>query len=83
MRVLAVILSRLESLYDDVLRENFVSIIERWQHFSRLFGKEITIEQAGSTLRGVAKSISSDGGLIVQTNNHEVKVLAGDVSVLS
>jgi BirA family biotin operon repressor/biotin-[acetyl-CoA-carboxylase] ligase len=79
--VLAAILQQMESMYPLITSGRSSDIINQWQEHTTMFGNEVTINQDGRLLRGTALRLAEDGGLIIATQNGEVKVLAGDVSL--
>ncbi len=81
--VLACVLGKLEELYRNIQEGRLRLIIDLWQQHSTLLGKKITVDQQGNLLRGTAKAIDDDGGLILAVNGGERKVHAGDVTIVS
>ena len=81
-KVLSTILEKLEAWYEILQKGNVQDIVAEWQTHSTMLGKEITIEQQGRTFRGIAKSLDTDGGLILMRDNIEEKLFAGDVTIL-
>jgi len=81
--ILAAVLDRMEYNYTSIKTGNSTGIIEGWKKYSTMFGKEITINQDKHPVRGIAKRLDDDGGLILLTNKGEEKFLAGDVALCS
>lgn len=75
------VLERLECYYENIQTGELKNIMERWKENSTMFEKEVIVNQNGNMLTGTAVRLADDGGLIINTNNGEVKVLAGDVSI--
>jgi BirA family transcriptional regulator, biotin operon repressor / biotin---[acetyl-CoA-carboxylase] ligase len=80
--LLARILERLETLYDAIQHSQPELIIQQWKNYCTMFGKMIKIDQSGNILEGIAAGIADDGGLLVDTNKKQIKILAGDVSII-
>ncbi len=80
--VLAKVLEKLEHLYAFIQTHHLEDILQRWQSHSIMLGKEVTISQQGQLVKGIAKAIDTDGGLIISVNGTEKKVAAGDVTIL-
>jgi len=83
LTVLAETLKRLEENYTFIQTGAFSTIIDNWKRYSALLGASITVDQSGTYLSGIASRLADDGGLIITTEGKEVKVLAGDVTVIS
>ena len=81
--ILAGILERMEYNYTAIKTGDSTGIIEGWKKYSDMFGKEITINQDKHPVKGIAKRLDNDGGLILLTNKGEEKFLAGDVALCS
>jgi biotin-(acetyl-CoA carboxylase) ligase len=47
-----------------------------------MFNKTIRVDQHGSFVSGVVKRLDSDGALVIESENKEIRLLAGDVTVL-
>jgi biotin-(acetyl-CoA carboxylase) ligase len=45
-----------------------------------MFGKQVTLTQAGEHLHGRAMSLSADGGLVLATTDGQRVCYAGDVT---
>jgi len=79
--VLAAVLERLENLYGDIQKGLLINILDGWKHYCSMFGKEISINQSGQLTKGIAIGLDNDGGLLMQTKNGKIKILAGDVTL--
>jgi BirA family biotin operon repressor/biotin-[acetyl-CoA-carboxylase] ligase len=82
IELLASVLGQLDQLYERVCTEHPRHILDLWQQSSRMIGQQITVSQHGRMIAGTAKSLDDDGGLILQSNGDEIKVVAGDVTVV-
>jgi BirA family biotin operon repressor/biotin-[acetyl-CoA-carboxylase] ligase len=81
--LLAEVLRRLEEEYRAVARGEFERILREWKARASLFGSEVAVDRQGTLLRGTASRLAEDGGLIIAAGGEEIKVLAGDVTVIS
>jgi len=81
-KLLAIMLREIELEYGKIQSASFDGILDEWMRYSPMMGKEITIQQKGKSIHGIASRLAPDGGLIVQTKAEEVKFLAGDVKVI-
>ncbi|HEV8538295.1 MAG TPA: biotin--[acetyl-CoA-carboxylase] ligase [Bacteroidota bacterium] len=79
--VLARVLGRLEQLYAFVRDGKLTEIVEQWQLCSTTVGQQITVEQQGGMLRGIAKRIDNDGSLVIVCDGTERKIFSGDVTM--
>ena len=61
------IMSSLESLYTEVSRGDFKSVLMEWKARTAIFGKQITLTQAADVIDGTAIALADDGGLVVET----------------
>lgn len=80
--LLANILQELEYWYGYIQSAQQNVILERWLTHTEMIGQEITIDQQGTIIRGTATGLADDGGLIIQSNGKEMKMLAGDVTII-
>jgi BirA family biotin operon repressor/biotin-[acetyl-CoA-carboxylase] ligase len=76
------VLKSLEREYTTVSATGFQSVVPQWLSRSTMINRTISVSQHGNTISGVVKGLSLDGGLILQTNESEQTVIAGDVAVL-
>jgi len=82
LELLAIILREIEAEYGKIQSGSFSVILDEWTRYSPMMGKEVTVQQQGKSIHGIASRLAPDGGLIVQTKGEEVKFLAGDVKVV-
>ena len=80
---LAKVLERLETLYKIIQNNQTDRILRHWKKYCTMFDKKISIEQQGTILKGTVTGLADDGGLIIQTNSKNVKVLAGDIQIIN
>ncbi|MBI4548998.1 MAG: biotin--[acetyl-CoA-carboxylase] ligase [Ignavibacteriae bacterium] len=81
-QVLATVLEHLESLYDNIQSNRINKILSLWNRYNRMFGKYISVSYQNTVIRGIAKQLADDGGLIIQVNRDEQKVMAADVTII-
>ena len=74
------IMSSLESLYTDVNRGNFDTVLMEWKARAAVFGKRIKLSQTANVIEGIAIALADDGGLIVETGSGQRVFHAGDVT---
>jgi BirA family biotin operon repressor/biotin-[acetyl-CoA-carboxylase] ligase len=75
------IMSSLESLYTDVSRGDFNTVLMEWKARATIFGKRITLTQAANVIDGIAIALAHDGGLVVETRTGQRIFHAGDVTI--
>ena len=75
-------LKSLEAHYRKAVHNGCKEIIPLWLSHSTIINRQITVSQQGSTLCGVVKGLSPQGGLILQSNGSEQTLFAGDVTIL-
>jgi|WetSurMetagenome_2_1015567.scaffolds.fasta_scaffold04050_4 BirA family transcriptional regulator, biotin operon repressor / biotin---[acetyl-CoA-carboxylase] ligase len=78
--VLHHILTSLELLYSEVKVGSFETILKEWNARTTMFGKQVTLTQAGEQIHGRAISLSMDGGLVLATPAGQRVCYAGDVT---
>jgi len=79
----AEVMYRLEEEYGAVRKGGFERVMAEWKERTTLFGSEVAIDREGTLLRGTASHLAEDGGLVIAANGKEIKVLAGDVTVIT
>ncbi|KYC54446.1 MAG: putative biotin ligase [Candidatus Methanofastidiosum methylothiophilum] len=70
-----------DKLYLEYLNGGIDQIIERWKKNSDTLGKKVKIIGINETYEGLAKDIDENGALILETNEKEIRVYSGDVSL--
>ncbi|MDF2987584.1 MAG: birA, biotin-(acetyl-CoA-carboxylase) ligase [Eubacterium sp.] len=82
VRLLESILTSFEEIYNIMLEGNTGEIINRWNKYSVTIGKEVKIVYRDIEYIGTAKSIASDGKLVVRCKDGtEKEISAGEVQV--
>jgi BirA family biotin operon repressor/biotin-[acetyl-CoA-carboxylase] ligase len=76
------ILSSLEQHYNSIGANGFNSIIPLWVSRSTMINRPISVSQQGNVMSGIVKGLSTDGGLILQSNGMEKTLFAGDVTIV-
>jgi BirA family transcriptional regulator, biotin operon repressor / biotin---[acetyl-CoA-carboxylase] ligase len=79
--LICTILSSLESLYGDVQKGDFNTVLREWKTRATLFRNQITLTQADARIDGIAVGLADDGGLILETKTGTRVFYAGDVSI--
>lgn len=75
------ILTYMENLYVDVLKNGFDWALDQWREYSITLGQLIDVVGVQEKFAGVAEDIDEDGALLVRTDTGLRRVLAGDVSI--
>jgi BirA family biotin operon repressor/biotin-[acetyl-CoA-carboxylase] ligase len=79
-RFLPILLEELERWYAIFLQDGSANVLEAWRERARIKGKRVTVTSFGEILTGVALDVDSDGALILETKDGEMKrIVAGDV----
>jgi BirA family transcriptional regulator, biotin operon repressor / biotin---[acetyl-CoA-carboxylase] ligase len=81
--LLAKVLERLESWHEVIQNNQTDRILQHWKKYCTMFDKKVTIEQQEIKLQGIAAGLAEDGGLIINTSDKQIKVLAGDIKILN
>ncbi len=78
-----VLLSELDNLYDDYLRNGFAGIRDEWLARSMLDGKRVRVSFGEGETTGEVAGIDNDGALLIKGSSGNIeRVLAGDVTML-
>jgi BirA family biotin operon repressor/biotin-[acetyl-CoA-carboxylase] ligase len=73
---------RFEKAYLQSQKSGYARFLKEWKMKSGMFGKEISLEQSGSILRGRAIDLDIDGALVIKNHDRVMRAFAGDVTVL-
>jgi BirA family biotin operon repressor/biotin-[acetyl-CoA-carboxylase] ligase len=81
--LLCSIVNEIDTLLQSVEKKNsYDDVLNLWRELSSTIGSRVRIHDEDKTIVGLAKDISSDGTLIVETDDGLIHVLLGDVSHL-
>jgi BirA family biotin operon repressor/biotin-[acetyl-CoA-carboxylase] ligase len=72
----------LEKRYINLATEGFAGVFNAWKSRCTMFDKTIRIDHHGMFMHGVVKRLDPDGALVIVSHNKEIRLLAGDVTVL-
>jgi BirA family transcriptional regulator, biotin operon repressor / biotin---[acetyl-CoA-carboxylase] ligase len=81
IKLLTNILSSLDEMYINIQKGNYDQSLNEWKWRSTIFGKDITVIQFDKEIRGRAIRLDNDGGLVLNYEGTEIKVLSGDVTI--
>lgn len=81
-RLFREVLRSLESQYSEGGKRGFRTILPTWLSRSTMIGKPIALSQQGTIIGGVVKGLTSEGGLILQTDGTVRTLFAGDVTIV-
>jgi len=76
------IMMSLESLYTDVSKGDFSTVLMEWKARATMFGRRIALTQDADVIDGIAIALASDGGLVVKTETCQRVFHAGDVTIV-
>ena len=76
------IMKSFEDHHARMSRTHFQSVVPVWTAHTAMLNREITVSLQGTTLSGIARGLSSDGGLILNTDGQDRTLFAGDVTIL-
>jgi len=82
LQLLSQVVDRLEFWYEKMLSEEYEVILKEWSGFCKMIGRTISVNYQGIQLSGFAHGIAEDGCLLFQTNGREMKLSAGDVTII-
>jgi len=75
------ILQEIDALYQDVQKSRYDLILQEWKERCRMFGQQIDVSQGSQTISGVARGLSTTGGLIMETAKGLQTIHAGDITI--
>jgi len=78
--LIARIAAEVTSLYVEFETTGWAAFDERWQSVDALYGRAVAVS-GGSALTGIARGVSENGALAVETTDGIQQVVAGEVSV--
>ena len=81
IKLLINILTSLDEMYLNIQKGNYDLSLNEWLLRSAIFGKDITVIQFDKEIRGRAVRLDNDGGLVLNYEGKEIKVLSGDVTI--
>lgn len=77
------ILERFEETYEEYQRHGFASIRKRWQAFTDMIGRAVTVDTMGRRFTGEVMDFDEEGYLVVREHNGgQVRLFSGDVSFI-
>jgi len=82
LKLLKLFLENFEKVYSEFLQNGLERLRRDINGLSSLLGKEIKVRFGKKTLKGEAKDINEDGGLIIRTKQGEKVISAGEVALL-
>lgn len=80
IEVLASILRSLELWYEKVEAGDSPAILKSWMEYATMFGKPVRVNQEGRMIEGIALGLADDGGLLIQSDEKEIKILTGEIA---
>jgi BirA family biotin operon repressor/biotin-[acetyl-CoA-carboxylase] ligase len=75
------IFEQFERYYAFVQANNWSVILNDWRQHTTMFGKETTLLQADQQIHGIARDITNDGGLVLETTSGAQVYYAGEVTL--
>lgn len=80
-QLVAIIVNHLAAQLEQCEQIGFSSMMDTWNKYDLLNGREVTITQGKDTMQGLCKGINPLGALMVQHNNITKSFLSADVKV--
>ncbi|MDP2208507.1 MAG: biotin--[acetyl-CoA-carboxylase] ligase [Bacteroidota bacterium] len=79
--LLADILNRFEDMYFRFTQNDTKEYLSDWISRCKMFGKEISVSYFEKQIHGKVLRIDSDGSLILKSEDNEIKLFSGDVTI--
>lgn len=81
--LLKLLLEKLDSLYEQFLKEGFSKILKKWRKYAYFLGKAVEVISGNERLCGLALDVDDKGALVVRLENGTMKhIFAADVSLI-
>ncbi|NPV53656.1 MAG: biotin--[acetyl-CoA-carboxylase] ligase [Firmicutes bacterium] len=77
--VLDHILREFEALYDRYLASGFADILRELELLCCTLGSYVTVASGNRQVRGVARALSADGSLVIETSEGSITISAGEI----
>jgi len=76
------LLEKMESIYQQFLKEGFVPMLKKWKSYASFIGCEVEVHGDGERLEGTASNVDEDGALILKLKDGSTRrVFVGDLSL--
>jgi BirA family biotin operon repressor/biotin-[acetyl-CoA-carboxylase] ligase len=80
--LLRVLLEKLDSIYEQFLKEGFTWVVREWKKYADFIGGTVKVAGDAEKLCGLALDVDDDGALVIGLENGTVKrFFVGDVSL--
>ncbi len=77
----AALFNRLDSRYMEIQQHGFAVVRPRWEGYSALTGKRVTVIDGGARITGTVRGIDAEGALMLETESGPARIMTGDVTV--
>jgi BirA family biotin operon repressor/biotin-[acetyl-CoA-carboxylase] ligase len=75
------LLENLERYYMETEQSGAGTILQKWKKNSDMMGREVAVKQNGKIIQGLAADVNDDGSLLLRTDQGDLNVVSGDVTV--
>ncbi len=75
------LIEKLDREYHDFSSRGPEYLIKRWSDRSCMFGQVVALSKGNSTVKGLVKSLDSNGHLVLETENGEETFAAGEATI--
>jgi len=83
VELLRSIIKNLDKNYSKLIDKEYSSIRKDWFSFSNIIGKRVQISDEKSVVDGIVTDVDENGCLIVNTSKENVRVVSGDLAILT
>lgn len=83
IQLIQIFLVELEKIYELLNTKQINKIISEWTKRSSTIGKKVELNTREGKIKGKAIKIDEDGALVLEDNNKNVRIIAGDIVHLS
>lgn len=74
------LLERLEDIYEHLLCDGFLHVLNRWKNFAGFLGRQVEVANRAERFCGLALDVDNEGCLLVRSEDGTLRrVIAGDV----
>ncbi|RCK74452.1 MAG: Biotin--protein ligase [Ignavibacteriae bacterium] len=79
--LLSHILNSLDEMYHKLILNDYLDYIEDWKMRCNHFKKTIIFEYNGESYKGIARELTKDGCLIVNSDGKDIKIFSGEIFI--
>jgi len=83
VKLIKSIIKNFDKNYSKLINKDYTSIRKNWFSCSNIIGKRVQITDEKSVVEGIVTDVDDNGCLIVNTSKETVRVVSGDLTILT